>query len=233
MVRVCVELMTNQVPNGLLDQLISSYLYLVCHALDLRAMQKQYNASLQGLLVEELTTHLGRHFDNGIIPSALQSQLVSVVLGGLGPASTTDAERQLEIVASGMTSPILDFFASSSNMLQEHMIIHSLSALRSSFARRGADMLQASRHAFIAGKSHFPFALGYSPNVPAAPFIGRTRPVYEFIREGLGIRMHGSDNLGKFSGPLGGEPSIGYNVSLIYEVSIVLATSLNSEAEFT
>ena len=194
-------------------------------------MQMQYNASLRGLLAEELTTHLGRHFDNGIIPAALQSQLVSVVLDGLGPASTTDAERQLEIVASGMTTPILDFFASSSSILQEHTIVHSVSALRSSFARGGAEMLQAVRKAFITGKSHFPFVLGYSPSAPAKPFIGRTRPVYEFIRQGLGIRMHGSENLRKFSGPLGAEPSIGYSVSLIYEVSSVLTTPLNFEAE--
>ena len=178
-------------------------------------MQKQYHASLQGLLAEELTTYLGRHFDNGIIPSALQSQLVSVVLGDLSAASTT-AERQLELVASSMTLPILDFFDSSSNTLQEHPIIHSVSALRSSFGRRGAEMLQAVRRAFIiTGKSHFPFAFGYGPSAPATPFIDRTRPVYEFIRQGLGIQMHGSDNFGKFSGPLGSEPSIGYNVSLV------------------
>jgi len=180
-------------------------------------MQNHYNASLQGLIAEELSTHLGQHFKDGIVPSALHSQLLSTVLASLGSTSTADAGRQFEIVATGMTSPILDFFASSNNAAREHGILHSISALRSSFAKRGAKNMQALRHAFITGKPPSLSAPGYSPTAPAGPFLGRTKPVYEYIRKVLGIRMHGLDHLEKFSTPLGGEPSIGYNVSLIYE----------------
>jgi phenylalanine ammonia-lyase len=187
-------------------------------------MQKHYHALLQALLKDELTTHLGQHFSDGIVPSTLQSQLVSTVLAALGPTSTADAERQLKTVASGMTSPILEFFSSINCTAQEHKIIHSVSSLRSSFARQGAEILQAVRLAFVTGK---PLSLvrGHSPDAPAGPFIGRTKPVYEYIRKSLGIRMHGSEHMEKFTGPLGGEPSIGYYVSLIYEVSSSLMTS--------
>ena len=115
-------------------------------------MQKHYNASLQTLLAEELKTHLSQHFKDSIVPSTLQSQLLSKVLTALGSTSTADAGCQLEIVATGMTSPIMDFFTSSNSAVREHRILHSVSALQSSFAKQGVESLQALRHVFVTRK---------------------------------------------------------------------------------
>lgn len=50
--------------------------------------------------------------------------------------------------------------------------------------------------------------------------LGRTRPLYEFVRNDLGVRIHGLANLRGFKGEgLSGvgERSIGESVSIIYE----------------
>jgi phenylalanine ammonia-lyase len=46
--------------------------------------------------------------------------------------------------------------------------------------------------------------------------MGNCRPVYEFVRVTLGIRMYGIDNLNSFQDGFT-EITIGQNVSLIYE----------------
>ena len=54
----------------------------------------------------------------------------------------------------------------------------------------------------------------------AAPFLGRTRLLYEFVRNELGVKIHGLPNLKGFKGEgliEVGERGIGENVSLIYE----------------
>lgn len=201
---------------------VSSYLYAVCYALDLRAMQKHYNASLEALLKEELRNHFGKQFQEGVVPPSLQSVLLSSILDSLDITSTLDADRRLEVVASATTSPILDFFASSTSIVRENEILDSLSAFRSSFATRGACILQSLRHSFVAGNVPSPSPPEYNPIAPAGPFLGRTRPVYEYIRQELGIRIHGLAHWDKFSGNLGAQPSIGFNVSKIYEVSGIL-----------
>ena len=56
-------------------------------------------------------------------------------------------------------------------------------------------------------------------DAPAAGYLGRTRPVYEFIRVTLGVKMHGRENASRFEKGLGVEDvSIGQHISLIHEV---------------
>ncbi|KAF8756383.1 Phenylalanine ammonia-lyase [Rhizoctonia solani] len=51
---------------------------------------------------------------------------------------------------------------------------------------------------------------------PAAHLLGNTRPVYEFVRVELGVKMHGIDNLNRFEEGWTGL-TVGQNVSVIYE----------------
>ncbi len=60
---------------------------------------------------------------------------------------------------------------------------------------------------------------------PAAPYLGKTRSVYEFVRVTLGIKMQGSENLHVFeAGPGVEEVTIGQNISLIHEVCFTFET---------
>ncbi|KZV73963.1 hypothetical protein PENSPDRAFT_648362 [Peniophora sp. CONT] len=59
---------------------------------------------------------------------------------------------------------------------------------------------------------------GKRGRAPGAHLLKRTRPVYEFVRNKLGVQMHGAENAGLFPNGLGMDvPSIGENVSKIYE----------------
>ena len=51
---------------------------------------------------------------------------------------------------------------------------------------------------------------------PASPYLGATRPMDEFIRRTLGIKMHGYENLTYFEDGFG-DVLIGGNISVIYE----------------
>jgi phenylalanine ammonia-lyase len=204
-------------------QLIASYFYILCQALDLRALQKHYNTALSNLLTEELTTHLSQHLPGSSVHS-LHSQILPAIIASLDATTTMDAIPRLETAASASTAPIVDFITSSTISSQVRGdIFGSIAAFRASFSRRGARTLQDLRHSFVSGTPPPPFggSSGYNPLAPAAPFLGRTRPVYEYIRVELGVRTHGLENWKRFEEGLGSiesQPGVGRNVSIIYEV---------------
>jgi phenylalanine ammonia-lyase len=76
-------------------------------------------------------------------------------------------------------------------------------------AERLASLLDNLRRDYLSG--------GRGP-APASRYLNKTRPVYEFVRVTLGIRMHGSENYHHFEKGLGVEDvTFGQNVSLIHE----------------
>jgi phenylalanine ammonia-lyase len=172
--------------------------------------------------MEELTTHISKHLPSGTAPALLHARLLPVILTSLDATTTMDADARLPVVISATTSPILDFLSSSGTPKLPGDIIKSVAAFRASFAKRGAAILQDLRHSFVSGKPPSSSAPGYDPRAPAGPILGRTRLVYEYIRIQLGVRMHGLEHWNQFEDGLGSLPSIGENISLIYEVSVAL-----------
>ncbi|KAI9441665.1 L-Aspartase-like protein [Lactarius indigo] len=82
-------------------------------------------------------------------------------------------------------------------------------AFRASVASRATSLLVTLRKEYLSG------ARGQAP---ASKHLNKTRPIYEFVRKTLGIRMHGSENESVFSNGLGVEDvTVGQNVSLIHE----------------
>jgi phenylalanine ammonia-lyase len=105
--------------------------------------------------------------------------------------------------------PILvDFFTTGPSV--DPSALSAIPAFRASVASRATSLLVALRKEYLSG------ARGQAP---ASDYLGRTRPIYEFIRLTLGIRMHGSENESAFANGLGVEDvTIGQNVTLIHEV---------------
>lgn len=63
------------------------------------------------------------------------------------------------------------------------------------------------------------YLVGVKGAVPASPYLGKTKDMYEYVRKTLGIKMHGYENYTGFaSGLCVDELSIGENISIIYEV---------------
>jgi phenylalanine ammonia-lyase len=212
-----------------LSILISSYLYALCQgwilyysyfvlshnfialALDLRSLQHEFHEGLIKIASEEFSTAFGSIVsEKDAIP--IKAKVVSVLRDTFDATSTMDAAERMLKVAASSTVPLLDFFTgpSFSNPSLLCPALTSIPTFRARVATRSFLLLDDLRRDYLSG------ARGAAP---ASRYLNRTRPVYEFVRLTLGIRMHGSENYHRFANGLGVEDvTIGQNVSLIYEV---------------
>jgi len=121
-------------------------------------------------------------------------------------------ERMLKVAASSSTI-LLDFFtgpASFDDVAALGSTLACIPEFRSSVASRATLLLDNLRRDYLSG------ARGAAP---ASQHLNKTRPVYEFVRKTLGIRMHGSENYALFKdGLYADDQTVGQNVSLIHEV---------------
>ncbi len=126
--------------------------------------------------------------------------------------TSMDAVPRMAKVTAASTSHLVDFFTGTQTS-DEGMSVTALRALprfRETVASRAAAKLVTLREEYL---------LGARGPAPASAWLGRTRPIYNFVRVTLGIRMHGTENLGVFREGLGVQDvTVGQNVSLIHEV---------------
>jgi phenylalanine ammonia-lyase len=140
----------------------------------------------------------------------LSSKICAAVDSKLESTSTMDAEPRFAAAAAASTVPIVDFFTSQPN--SPLSILTNIAEFRSRLASRSVQLQERLRTEYLSGTR--------GP-APASRFLNKTRPVYEFIRVTLGIKMHGEVNRKMFMDELGTEQSIGQNVSLIHEVRYI------------
>lgn len=132
-----------------------------------------------------------------------------------------DAPEQMQKVAASSSTILLDCFTDPAFIDPEATgsILTNIPVFRSHLASRATLLLDDLRRKYLSG------ALGAAP---ASRYLNKTRPVYEFVRITLGIRMHGSENYSRFANGLGVEEvTIGENVSLIHEVALVLSVNVS------
>ncbi|PCH35629.1 phenylalanine ammonia-lyase [Wolfiporia cocos MD-104 SS10] len=187
-----------------LSLLTASYLYVLCQALDLRALQNELQEGIQAIVNEELA-----RFAGAALADADQAALTAPVWTAMGHAleatSTMDAEPRMHRVASAGMGAIVDFCVARGAAAA----LGGLSAYRDRVAERSAALLVSLREAYLTGERG---------QAPASRFLGKTRAVYEFVRVTLGVRMHGLENLHGFAAGPGVEDStLGQNISLIHE----------------
>ncbi|EPQ55063.1 phenylalanine ammonium lyase [Gloeophyllum trabeum ATCC 11539] len=186
-----------------LSMLISSYLYCLCQALDLRAMQAEFMEGVSKIVREELSTAFGSSLEGSSL-EGLSSQIFSVVVDAFEETSSMDAAPRMQHIAAQTTTALFDFLSSPAPQA-----LASIPSFRDSLAKRSTDLLKQLRQDYLSGTR--------GP-APAIPYLSRTRPVYEFIRVKLGVRMHGSENLHLWENGAGVEDvTIGQNISSIYE----------------
>lgn len=187
-----------------LSLLTSSYLYALCQALDLRALQHEFQIEVDEILREQLQDSFSHHLSDGDF-DALSSIISRQIRRSLETTSTMDAAARMRSVAASTTTPLVDFCA-------QHADPHALEEIvsfRAKLAERMTASLVRLRKEYLSG------AKGAAP---AAPYLGKSRAVYEFIRTTLGVRMHGSENVHDFKdGPGVEDQTIGQEISLIHE----------------
>ncbi|KAG6829971.1 hypothetical protein H0H92_002776 [Tricholoma furcatifolium] len=195
-----------------LSLLSASYLYVLCQALDLRALQKEFYDGFKDIVKEALTEAFGHALS---VPEReiMNKDVLHVMRGTLEATSTMDAPERLQKIAASSTTIIISFLHGrstfSDNFDSLQAALASISKFRIDVAQKGTDFLNLLRQEYLSG------ARGPAP---ASRFLNKTRPVYELVRVTLGIKMHGSENLARFDeGLYVDEQSVGQNVSLIHE----------------
>jgi len=190
-----------------LSILMSSYLYILCQALDLRALQYEFVTGLENIVNDELVSIFGS-FLSSSQEVILSKKLLTVIKASLEKTSTMDSVDQMRATAASTTAVFVDFFASP-EFTDTSFAVASISQFRSQVASRAVNLLDQLRREFLSGERGL---------APAGPYIGKARLLYEFVRVTLGIRMHGSENYSRFVNGLGvDDVSIGQNISLIHE----------------
>lgn len=204
--------------------MLSCYLFfnLVVLALDLRSLQYEFHEGLTKIASEEFSIAFSSILsENDAIP--IKAKVASTLYDTFNATSTMDAAERMQKVAASSTVPLFDFFTGPSfyNPSLVGPALTSIPTYRTRVASRAYSLLDDLRRDYLSG------ARGAAP---ASRYLNRTRPVYEFVRLTLGIRMHGSENYHHFVNGLGVEDvTIGQNVSLIHEVRLcILHSNCNS-----
>ncbi|KAM6502211.1 phenylalanine ammonium lyase [Amanita muscaria] len=193
-----------------LTSLIASYLYILCQALDLRALQREFLPGLDIIIREELRSSFGSFLSSEQMEK-LQQNLTSAFEDHLDKTTTMDNTDRMTTMAATSSSVLLQFFTDSGASVPPSScdLLSSVASFQSSMATRSSVLMDDLRKEYIFGDR--------GPT-PASQYIGKTRPVYQFIRTTIGVRMHGSENYNKFYNGLGVEDvTIGQNISRIYE----------------
>lgn len=193
-----------------LSILIASYLYALCQALDLRALQRELIEGLNKIAREELIIAFGSSLSQVELTSVTKKVCVAMQ-DTLANTSTMDAPERMQKVAASSTTVLLDFLTGPAftDAISTGSALTYIPVFRAHVASRATSLLDQLRRAYLSGERGA---------APATPYLNKTRPVYEFIRLTLGIRMHGSENYSRFAKGLGVEDvTVGQNVSLIHE----------------
>ncbi|EIN12135.1 phenylalanine ammonia-lyase, partial [Punctularia strigosozonata HHB-11173 SS5] len=181
-----------------LSQLMASYLYLLCRAIDLRAMQADLEGGADAILEDELAKHFPRLVvdDDG---GALLRTVRRATRDALDATTSMDVAPRMRKVAEATVVPILDHAAA-------EVKVESVQAFRAGVAGRMGELLRELREEYVKGTRS------------AEGRMGRTGKMYAFVRGTLGVRMHGKENWGMFKEGLGVEDvTVGENVSRVYE----------------
>jgi phenylalanine ammonia-lyase len=195
---------------------MATYLYILCQALDIRALQAELYDGLDTIITEELMATFGTYLDNPGFQT-ISSQVKRTMRESLDLTSTMDATDRMNKVAASSTTCIVDFFAGPhfTGTTSAGAALTSIPFFRSQVASKANDLLLRLRADYLSG------AKGAAP---ASRYLNKTRPIYEYVRITLGIRMHGSENNTMFANGLGvDDVTIGQNVSLIQEVRMFVS----------
>ncbi|EAU91203.2 phenylalanine ammonium lyase [Coprinopsis cinerea okayama7 len=192
-----------------LSMLIASYLYLLCQAVDLRALQHEFEAGLKDIIKEELSSSFSLLSTEGD-SQGLSSEIFHLMRQSLDKNTTMDNTDRMTTAATSTSTLLLTKVTSSSlDAATKGSALAHIPEFQSRVATRAAALQQQLRDEFLSGKR--------GP-APAASLLGKTQAVYRYVRTNLGIRMHGSENHGQFTNGIGhDEVTIGENISTIYE----------------
>jgi len=192
-----------------LSLLIASYFYVLCQAVDLRALQAEFAQIVDGMLNEELEKLFGQSSipDQSLEPlmKTLNFRIREAFHASLEMTSTMDAPLRMMTAAKTSSTIFLDFLSTHPEI---NLPLQQITTFQNTLATRTSSALEGLRLDY--------FRATRGPT-PASNWMGRTKAVYEFIRVSLGIRTHGLENYELFQNGIGAYGNVGQDVSKIYE----------------
>ncbi|PPR02130.1 hypothetical protein CVT26_008821, partial [Gymnopilus dilepis] len=96
-----------------LSILMASYLYTICQALDLRALQHEFYDGLGTICSEEFSATFGSFVSQ---PMEIKQKVISVMREAFDSTSTMDAKERMDKVTASVTTTLVDFFTSSDSI---------------------------------------------------------------------------------------------------------------------
>lgn len=191
--------------------LISSYLYALCQALDLRALQHEFMEGLSKVVSEEADAHF-----HDLAPEAdltsLKKEMCITMHGSFESTSTVDNAARMVKVADSVTSLLFGALCQKVVESGPEIAVKAVSAIpkfRQAVSSRLSSLMDTLRKDYLTGTR--------GP-APASAYLNKTRHVYEFVRIALGIKMHGVENFNYFENGMGvDDVTVGEKVSIINE----------------
>ncbi|PWZ02974.1 putative phenylalanine ammonia-lyase [Testicularia cyperi] len=179
-------------------------LYLLCQALDIRALQDKVAAQLPAWILASLNAHFGEWMDE-----AKQKEIAALVLKQmskrLDETSSKDLRDRLVETYQDASSVLVKYFS-------ELPSGGGADPLRNIVKWRAAGVADTEKiyRQTVAEFLDDPHACH------ASHLLGKTKRAYEFVRKTLGVPMHGKENFHEFQGEFSSWNTTGSYVSVIY-----------------
>ncbi|KIK22354.1 hypothetical protein PISMIDRAFT_102672 [Pisolithus microcarpus 441] len=197
------------------ELLAASHIYILCQALDLRALRTEMHARTGAVVRSVLSETFADAFTT---PEALDIVTLKVtpkILDELDQTTGVALGLRMARVTNAGVAPLLEVLTSDPSCCTSTLDLAQIVRLRQILAQRLEALLTELRCAFMdvsldeaslpSSSSRLPmFNIPPMGRAPASKYLApRTRMLYEFVRLELGISMHGSDNLRKTEAGLG------------------------------
>lgn len=191
------------------ELLAASHIYILCQALDLRALRTEMHARTGAVVRSVLSETFADAFTT---PEALDIVTLKVtpkILDELDQTTGVALGLRMARVTNAGVAPLLEVLTSDPSCCTSTLDLVQIVRLRQVLAQRLEALLTELRCAFMdvsldeaslpSSSSRLPmFNIPPMGRAPASKYLApRTRMLYEFVRLELGISMHGSDNLRK------------------------------------
>ena len=187
-----------------LSNIGGTYLYVLCQALDLRAMDILFLEAMEPEVREVTIRHFGGAIQDEAVLETLHSTLLAQTKKHLTQTTNLDSSTRFTTIASAVQSSLTSFLYNETTSVPESF--NALKAIKSWTTDAAITLYTTFTN---NGNNYF-------TNGTATPFLGNaSRKMYTYVREELGVPFH----KGLVDRPVKGSglKTLGGNISVIVE----------------
>ncbi|ORY75067.1 L-Aspartase-like protein [Leucosporidium creatinivorum] len=185
--------------NDVLAMLLATHLYCACQALDLRYLEHTFRAQFDPTILSSLTQRFASFLTSEEL-NTLTTKLTRTIWRRLEQTTSVDLVPRWDDAFGHVSSLVIEALSTASKSSTENPI-PLLIQWRKELAASAVSLTRSVREAFWS-----------STTSPTVEYLGRTKALYSFVRETVGVKARRGDVfLGKQ------EQTVGSGVSKIYE----------------